>query len=134
MLGDNTMTTKTYTINSTDIYGCNDLDNFGEAVIVQIENSACSVTVLEGITVQFSITAKKDGESRDFVVAFQSADRTDSLEAYNGYEMTRASHFGYDTDESSELSGWLDDDSVVNELQKLAEQHSKAILEEMANS
>lgn len=128
------MTTKTYTINSTDIYGCNDLDNFGEAVIVQIENSACSVAALEGVTVQFSITAKKDSESRDFVVAFQSADRTDSMKTYNGYEMTRASHFGYDADESTELTDWLDDDSVVNELQKLAEEHSKEILSELINA
>lgn len=79
---------------------------------------------------QYSFVVKatnQSGETQTFDVAYQPAERNNSIEAYNGYEVATASKFGCDADESAELEAFCDyDTAVLNALHKIAKAAAKA--------
>jgi len=69
---------------------------------------------VNGFEIQYTILLN----DRSYLVVFQSLERN-YLEAYNGYEMSTASKYGCDWDQSNEVDEI--DESIINKLEKLAE-------------
>jgi len=69
-------------------------------------------------TYQFAVevTNQKE-EKKSFTVAFQPEERNNGMKNYSGYDVTTASSYGYDADESSELEEFCNyDSSVIDKL------------------
>lgn len=104
-------------------------DDFAE--LIDFSNAATpNDNVLNGFQVDFDVRVKNDrGDTEDFHVVFQSTERTNGLEAYNGYEMSTASQYGCDSDDSRALEVFTDyDENVFDELQDRATELAKAKL------
>ncbi|MEE9451170.1 MAG: hypothetical protein V3V61_00235 [Gammaproteobacteria bacterium] len=83
------------------------------AEVVDIFGQGCNYATdkgVEGFEVQFDVVALNNGEERKFHVVYQSTDRSDNIMAYSGVEMSTASRYGCDADESEELLEFMDDD------------------------
>ncbi len=74
------------------------------------------------------------GETKRFVVIFQTEERFDGMRAYSGYEMTTGASYGHDGDESPELIAFCGGDKkIVDDLNMLAEQVAKERLAELTS-
>jgi len=106
--------------------------------VVTFSNAATGqIKALNGFHVEFKVEVR--GQS--FTVIFQSAERTNHLEAYNGYEVEPGSKFGCDADEYPKLESFvesLDDTNVEEEgllwmVKRRAEIAAEAELEALAS-
>lgn len=79
---------------------------------------------------QLIVDVTANGETRRFTVDFQPVERSNGMRNYCGYEVTTAAKYGCDSDESHELLEFCEDDeSVLDQLQEIAEAAAKAELE-----
>lgn len=82
----------------TELGGCSDSGEFG----------------LGEWTYQFKVMVTNQlGETARFTVAYQPEERSNRLKAYSGYDVTTASKYGYDADESEELEKFCDYNALV---------------------
>ena len=97
------------------------------AKIVSIFGQGCSYETkkgVEGFEVRFDIESTNEaGQERKFHIVFQSFDRSDNMQFYNGYEMNYARSYGCDTDESEELDDFMNgyDEIACAEMEESAE-------------
>jgi len=108
------------------------------AEIVSIYGQGCNYETkkgVDGFQVDFDIEAtNKNGEKSQFHIVLQSFERTDNIMAYNGYEMSTASKYGCDADESTELEEFMDyEDGIFDEIFEIAETECKNWLESEIN-
>jgi len=84
-------------------------------------------------TYQFEVrVTNQNGETESFTVAYQPEERTNRIKAYSGYDITTASKYGYDADESAKLKRFCDyDASVLDALQEKAWSAAKAEYERL---
>lgn len=79
---------------------------------------------------QFIVAVTINGETRRFTVDFQPLERSNGMRNYCGYEVTTAAKYGCDSDESQELLEFCEDDeSILDQLQEMAEAAAKAEFE-----
>ena len=104
-----------------------------DATVCELSNSACTVDVIDDVTVQFEVKAVNEDEEKTFTIAFQTEERSNGMKAYNGYEMQSACMYGYDADEYQELEEFLDYDECIFDLKKKATEISKELLAEKLN-
>ena len=126
---ENKMTVTNLEINDTEIF--ND-----DAELTVLNNSAnSSLDCINGLTIQFEVTVTNaEGEEKDFTIAFQNSERNNGMMAYNGYDIDRATIYGYDADESEELEVFMGYDTCFNDvLYAKAKELSKEALAEMLN-
>ena len=82
--------------------------------VVTFSNAATGeIKALNGFHVEFKVEVR--GEH--FTVIFQSAERSNHLEAYNGYEVEPGSKFGCEADQYPQLESFVEslDDTNVEE-------------------
>jgi len=101
------------------------------AEVKTFSNSACETESLDGFQIDFDVTVtNQENKTKDFHITFQSEDRNNGLQAYNGYDMSTAAKYGCDDDDSPEMEEFLDyDDSVIEHLGAIAEEKSKNYLD-----
>jgi len=109
-------------------------DDFVE--VVDLRNAATDLLELTGLHVEFDLKAENDqGEVKQFTIVFQSLERNDGIEAYNGHEMTTAAKYGCDADESQEFELFMGyADGIFDTLDARANAISKAMLEQFSSS
>ena len=90
---------------------------------------------LDNFTVQFTVEYKE----KEFLVAYQSAERSNGMRAYSGFELSYADTFGYDCDESSEFVDFIEEneeeevaDRIADLLFTMAEDIARAELAEIS--
>lgn len=109
------------------------------AKVVGICGQGCNYETkkgVEGFQVDFDIEVTNDNNAtNEFHVVYQSLERSDSIMAYNGVEMSTARRYGCDSDESSEVVAFVDyDDNFLDELEEIAVSECKKWLDSQINS
>lgn len=105
---------------TVDILKTQTFDELAE--LVEFNNSiTVHDKVLDGYQVEFDISAtNSEGETKTFHIIYQNVERYDSMTAYNGYEMTEATQYGCDADESRKLEVFMNWDSGIFESMRSA--------------
>lgn len=95
------------------------------ATVVDVYGQGCNYPTKQGVDgfqVDFEVEATSQGETEQFHIVYQSAERSDNIIAYNGYEMTTAGKFGVDDDQSTRLDRFMGyEDGIFTEMQRSAE-------------
>lgn len=92
------------------------------AQVLELDNSSTSNSQLCGFEVHFTVKATNaDNETQEFFIVCETAERTSSIEEYNGYEMELSKTQG----DTEELEEFLDYDDSINELKDKAQEMAK---------
>jgi len=99
----------------------------------RLDNGNSDDLGLNDWTHQFEIEATKaEGETRKFTIAFQPEERNSDMKAYSGYDLSPATHYGYDADESGQLEVFCDYDTrILDELKNKASSVAKSDFENL---
>ena len=101
--------------------------------VVNLKNAATDTMALNGFHVEYDVEIR----GKSFKVIFQSDERSNGLEAYNGYEVRPGGVYGCEADQYDELETFIasideptsEESNLLSDLKTRATQLSKAELE-----